>query len=200
MLARTPVADPMPLKNYEFYTGSGWSRNVKECQPVMRQIEHGQIFETKVFGKHTVFKYCFVGENSCGDSKVLMARAKSPEGPWYDGHELNVNLYNSGLKKGSTPYFYCIYPHPWAFGFNKKDGASRTGELMITWSEGGLTGHVLAAKVRLELVDDVPEPGSEYKWSHGPYAPGEYEGPDEAQYQTGENVRGGATYGGSYFQ
>jgi hypothetical protein len=205
MLARVPVANAESFKDYEFWTGAGWSKDVKDCQPVMRRIEHGQIFATKVFGEFSDSKYCFVGCSSDGDSKVLMARARSPEGPWDDGYDLKTDLYKSPFKQKPPKYYYCMYPHPWALGFDTytKTGLSRTGDLMITWSEGGLDGHVLASAVKFEMeerrYEDVGSNAPEVddtKWNHGPdSSPGRYVGLE--QFGTGGGVQGGATYGGS---
>lgn len=154
VLARVPVAEAEFFKNYEFWTGFGWSTDVYDCQPVMRRIEHGQIFPTTIFGKHSEYKYCFIGCSSDGDSRVLMSRTKSPEGPWNDGYILDMKLYKSDTGwYGSSPFMYCMYPHPVAFGFNTKTGLERTGDLMIIWSEGGMRGGVLAACARFQMEE-----------------------------------------------
>ncbi|KAE8444605.1 hypothetical protein EG329_014436 [Mollisiaceae sp. DMI_Dod_QoI] len=154
VLARVliPLADSCAF--YEFWAGNGWSSNVKDCCPVMSQIEHGQVFLTNMFGENSEYKYCFVGCSSWGDSKVLMARAINAEGPWSDLSALEVELYSSNPNRPPTgPFNYCMYPHPWALGFNAENGMERTGDLMITWSEGGVNGCVLAASIRLKMEE-----------------------------------------------
>lgn len=165
MLARVSVAQvastPFPC-SYMFWTGKDWSGEIKNIRPIMSKIEHGQILPTTIFGQNSELKWLFVGCSSCGDSKVLMARAKAPEGPWNDGYALDsVELYNS-IPRGQDlgPFFYCVYPHTWAFGFDK-EGMDRTGDLMITWSEGGFNGHVQAALIRFEMEEKrIDEPDS----------------------------------------
>ncbi|KUJ22746.1 uncharacterized protein LY89DRAFT_728864 [Mollisia scopiformis] len=177
VLARIRISCPTP---YTYWTGTGWSAFPADCRPIMSHIEHGQIFHTTIFGANSLYKYMFVGCSSFGDSKILMARAKSPEGPWDDGWVLNdADLYNSDPNKPPTgPFFYCIYPHPWALGFDgvESDGMSKTGDFMISWSEGGLVGGVLAASFRFNMEvkriadpDDEPvKRGGDVKWSCGP--------------------------------
>lgn len=87
-----------------------------------------------------------MGNNAQGDSKVQMGRSKTPWGPW-EVCELDVELYalNGREDKGMFDFRYCVYPHPWA-------GDVSRGDLMISWSEGGMTGGVLAAVVRLAMA------------------------------------------------
>ena len=125
MLARVALSqvDSVPFPcTYMFWAGTDWCGRVSNIHPIMSKIEHGQIFPTTIFGAKSEFKWLFVGNNSFGDSKVLMARAKAPEGPWDDGYVLgSVELYNS-LPRGQDlgPFRYCVYPHTWAFGFDKE--------------------------------------------------------------------------------
>ncbi len=84
----------------------------------------------------------------------MIGRATSPEGPW-DVSELNMKAYN--LNDNAGDFRYCFYPHTWAFDI--KEG----GDMMITWSEGGLTGNVVAELVRFKTTTE-PVPESEMQW------------------------------------
>lgn len=99
--------------------------------------------ESDMFGPP--YEYAFIGNSSRGDSKVLIGRAATIEGPFEVLPLNNVDLYalNTGEDKGAFDFRYCVYPHPWAGDLKGK------GDLMITWSEGGITGGVLAAMLRL---------------------------------------------------
>jgi hypothetical protein len=106
---------------------------------LISDMVHGQIFKTEMFGPGARYEWAFIGCNSFMDSKVLIGRSKSPEGPW-DVHEL-MNAY----KIGANPYpnRYCMYVHPWASDEKK-------GDICVSWSEGGLVGGVLGAILRLK--------------------------------------------------
>ncbi|KAH7417181.1 hypothetical protein BKA64DRAFT_768987 [Cadophora sp. MPI-SDFR-AT-0126] len=66
---------------YEFYNGTEWDNNIRNCATVLQDMQHGQIFYTKMFGEGQPYTWAFVGCNAQGDSKVQMGRAMSPEGP-----------------------------------------------------------------------------------------------------------------------
>ena len=91
------------------------------------------------------YKYAFIGCNAQGDSKVQFGRATEPQGPFEVVPLDDVELYalNTREDKGIFDFRYCVYPHPWAGDLSGK------GDLMISWSEGGMTGGVLGAMVRL---------------------------------------------------
>lgn len=110
-------------------------------------MEHGHIFQTDVFGHKSAYKWAFFGCNSFGDSKGMFGRAKALEGPW---ELLTLDMMTYSLNSDPSDFRYCMYPHPWAFDIKK-------GDLMVSWSEGGVTGNVLAAKIRFQMTtDEVP--------------------------------------------
>ncbi|KAK0126296.1 hypothetical protein ONS95_007907 [Cadophora gregata] len=130
---------------YEYWNGTRWDSNVRNCVTIIRDMQHGQIFCTNMFGEGQPYTWAFIGCNARGDSKVQMGRAMSPEGPW-EVRETTASLYCL-TDPPPNPYQYCVYPHPWA------DKTEETGDLTISWSEGGLTGAVLMSKIRFQMQD-----------------------------------------------
>ncbi|PVH88322.1 hypothetical protein DL98DRAFT_580737 [Cadophora sp. DSE1049] len=123
---------------YEFWNGRGWVNNVRNCATILRDMQHGQVFHTKMFGEGQPYTWAFIGCNAQGDSKVQMGRSMSPEGPW-EIRETTASLYCL-TDPPPNPYSYCVYPHP---------------DLTISWSEGGMNGAVLMSKIRFQM-QDVP--------------------------------------------
>lgn len=84
-VARVPADKANFREHYTFWTGSKWSQHVSEAAVVMPDMQHGQIFKSKMFGKAEKFEWVFVGCNGQGDSRVQMGRAKTPEVsiPWF---------------------------------------------------------------------------------------------------------------------
>jgi hypothetical protein len=121
---------------------------MRDAKPVFTSMQHGQIFQTKMFGRESVWKWAFIGCTCFADSKVMMGRAKNPQGPW----ELHFVEGFKSYRHIDAPqgYLYCFYPHPWAF-----DG--KKGDLMISWSEGGLSGNVIADLLRFETEVVPPQ-------------------------------------------
>lgn len=70
----------------------------------------------------------------------MFGRARAPEGP-FETVEL-MTAYPLGHLK-NFKHTSCMYAHPWAFSESK-------GDLMVTWSEGGPEGNVVAIKIRFE--------------------------------------------------
>lgn len=116
--------------------------------PILSDMQHGQIFPsaaTTLFSPNSPYKFIFIGNNARGDSKVQIGRATQPWGPWEVLKLDDVELYalNGREDKGVMDFRYCVYPHPWARGGGERD-------LVVSWSEGGMTGGVLAGIVRFE--------------------------------------------------
>lgn len=118
------------------------TRNSMHCAPVLTNMQHGQIWKMKMFGSES--PWAFIGCNATGDSQVIFGRSSRPDEPF-----TTVKLMTADplIKQPDSSFTYCVYPHPWAFDMDK-------GDLMITWSEGGMGGNVVAVKVRLRLVED----------------------------------------------
>lgn len=93
-----------------------------------------------MFGSKSAYKYAFIGCNSWADSKIQFGRSKKPQGPW-EIKGLDVKTYPLA-RQFMGSFMYCMYPHPWA-------ADSKKGDLMISWSEGGMTGGVIGVVVRL---------------------------------------------------
>ncbi|CZT42730.1 uncharacterized protein RSE6_02674 [Rhynchosporium secalis] len=147
-VARVKVDQVTSRDCYEFWKGSGWVKwvdNLYRSVDVMRDIQHGAVFKSKMFGKHSKYKWVFIGCNGQGDNKVQMGRAISPVGPW-DIKTLNYDLYPLDSRQQPGGYAYCVYPHPWV-----RD-TCLDGDLVISWSEGGMTGEVMMAQLRLAIV------------------------------------------------
>ena len=66
---------------YEFWNGKSWDGNVRKCATIIRDMQHGQVFQSKMFGEGQPYTWVFIGCNAQGDNKVQMGRAMSPEGP-----------------------------------------------------------------------------------------------------------------------
>ncbi len=119
---------------------------VRDCKPVFTAMQHGQIFQTDMFGRNSPFKYAFIGCNSFADSKARFGRAQEPQGPWEQIYEVEGLRTYAMQPYDPAPFMYCFYPHPWAFETKKN------GDLMITWSEGGMNGSVIAELLRFETT------------------------------------------------
>jgi hypothetical protein len=146
VLARVPPRRALFKKEYEYWDGNGWSSKMRECKPVFMAMQHGQIFQTDMFGRNSPFKYAFFGCNSFADSKARFGRAQEPEGPWEQIYEVEGLRTYSMQPYDPAPFMYCFYPHPWAFE------AKKNGDLMISWSEGGMNGSVIAEMLRFETT------------------------------------------------
>jgi hypothetical protein len=146
VLARAPYSLAHDRALYEFYDGTSFTKDLSSIVPVLRDMQHGQIFYADKFGLDEAYPFVFIGNNAQGDSKVQMGRAKELEGPWEVFALEGLELYalNKNEDKGAFDFRYCVYPHPWAVDTRFEE------DMMITWSEGGMTGGVLAGMVRFE--------------------------------------------------
>ncbi|POS83191.1 hypothetical protein EPUL_004758, partial [Erysiphe pulchra] len=142
-LSRVPIDRAASRDDYRYWDGKDWSKVIEKSKPVFTTMQHGQIFKTDLFGINSMYKYAFFGCNSFGDSKAVLGRGIAPEGPW-QMESLDLKTY--ALNKDKTPFQYCFYPHPWASNEKK-------GDLLITWSEGGMDGNVIAVQLRFETAE-----------------------------------------------
>jgi hypothetical protein len=145
VLARIPPRRALLKTEHEYWNGSGWCSKMKDSKPVFTTMQHGQIFQTDIFGRDSPWKYAFIGCTSLADSKAQFGRAKQPQGPW-EVHEVKGLRTYAMQPYDPAPFKYCFYPHPWAFQ------TERDGDLMITWSEGGMNGGVIAELLRFETT------------------------------------------------
>lgn len=143
-VARVHKDDAADRSRYDFWNGKDWTKNISSSASIMSFMQHGQMFQTQMFGPGSPYGWAFVGCNAWGDNKMQMGRATSPQGPW-DIHETSACMYWTFEPHGG--FCYCVYPHPWA------DETEKTGDLTISWSEGGMTGGVLMSRIRLEMQD-----------------------------------------------
>lgn len=145
VLARAPLLYAHDRNLYLYWNGKDFMPHFQTLGNVFTNMQHGQIFKTTMFGTNSVFQYAFIGCNAQGDSKAQMGRASAPQGPWevFELKDLELYALNKGENKGLFDFRYCVYPHPWGGDLAGK------GDLMVSWSEGGMTGQVLAAMVRL---------------------------------------------------
>ncbi|RKF63168.1 Cystathionine beta-lyase MetC [Erysiphe neolycopersici] len=142
-LSRVPIDRAASRDDYRYWDGKNWTKAIENSKPVITKMQHGQIFRTYLFGLNSPYKYAFFGCNSLGDSKAVLGRGIAPEGPW-QMETLDLKTY--ALNKDKTPFQYCFYPHPWA-------SSERNGDLLITWSEGGMDGNVIAVQLRFETAE-----------------------------------------------
>lgn len=145
VLARVLHYRKMSKEAHEYWDGSGWSSKMSDCKAVFGMMQHGQVFVTDMFGLDSLYKYAFIGCNAFADSKAQFGRATSPEGPW-DFQEVKGLRTYAMQPHDPAPFRYCFYPHPWAFK------TTQNGDLMITWSEGGMNGGVIAEILRFETT------------------------------------------------
>ncbi len=144
-VARVPKAQAANRKYYQYWDGKSWTGSISSCATVISDMQHGQIFSTCMFGAESPYVWAFIGCTARADNKVIMGRAMSPQGPW-EMHMTEASLYWL-VKPHQGDFCYCVYPHPWA------DQIEKTGDLTISWSEGGITGGVLMSKMRLAMED-----------------------------------------------
>lgn len=71
---------------------------------------------------------------------VYMGVAPQPWGPWELERLMEARPRTVQADSGFT---YCVFGHPWA-------GQEQEGEIMVSWSEGGMRGKVVAVMVKLE--------------------------------------------------
>jgi Domain of unknown function (DUF4185) len=143
-LARVPPRRALFKKEHEYWNGTSWCSKLNDSRSVFR-MQHGQIFQTDMFGRDSPWNYAFIGCNSLADSKAQFGRAKQPQGPWEIYEVKGLRTYTM-QPYDPSPFRYCFYPHPWAFQ------TDRSGDLMITWSEGGMNGGVIAELLRFETT------------------------------------------------
>ncbi|KAH8809335.1 hypothetical protein F5884DRAFT_795348 [Xylogone sp. PMI_703] len=138
MLARVPFNKVRDRESYQFWDGRTYQDDISKSASIMSGLQHGSIFRSRLFEPNTGKDWVFIGCNIFADSNVLIGVAPNPEGPW----EL-VKLIPAPPKtpQPDSGFTYCMYAHPWAYGESK-------GELMITWSEGGMKGKIVAVKVK----------------------------------------------------
>jgi Domain of unknown function (DUF4185) len=148
VLARVKVGKAYRKDEHQYWDGNNWSWRMKDSKPVFTSMQHGQIFQTDMFGRDSVWEWAFIGCNCFADSKVMMGRAMDPQGPWQIHFVEGFKAYRH--VDASQDYLYCFYPHPWAF-----DG--KKGDLMISWSEGGLNGSVIADLLRFQTTVCLPQ-------------------------------------------
>jgi hypothetical protein len=151
VVARVPTSAADKRESYEYYDGTFWvkmiapdTRYPSRCVPVFRNMQHGQIWKTKMFSTSSRSQWAFIGCNATGDSQVIFGRSSAPELPFTTAKLMTASPL---IKQPDSSFTYCMYPHPWAFDGEK-------GDLMITWSEGGMKGNIVAVKVRLMMVGD----------------------------------------------
>ncbi|KAI9821126.1 MAG: hypothetical protein M1827_003860 [Pycnora praestabilis] len=140
LLAKVPVAEVENRAAYEFWNGEAYVADWGWAVPVMAQMQHGAVWESRLFGPGRGHDFVFVGVSSAGDSKVRMGTAPRLEGPWKFS-----DVFEALGKDYPDGYMYCMYPHPWAF-------REEEGELMVSWSEHW-PGGVVAAKLVFAMDD-----------------------------------------------
>lgn len=122
---------------YTFWDGYRYEEDITQAAPVMKDIEHGAVFQSELFGQQK--PWVFVGNNRLDKCHVVVGAAPSLEGPWENMtavHEAN------GLTVVDKAVNF-VYPHEWAL-------RDRNDELLITWSEGR-PGGVVGARFRFGM-------------------------------------------------
>lgn len=147
MLARVKPEYVLERRCYNYWDGRTYQADLARAQPVMKDVGHGAIYKSKLF--HGASRsWVFVGCSNAGNNQVLLGVAPKLEGPFTIRPIMNAFPLQP-MPAGSI--HYCMYPHPWAY-------KEEDGELMITWSEGGPTGGVVAVKVQFARTMEVAEP------------------------------------------
>jgi hypothetical protein len=148
MLAKVGIDQVLDRSKYKYWDGHKFQSDVARCKPVIENMQHGAIYRSKLFEPGTKREYVFVGCSRFRDNKVAFGASHQPEGPF----EM-VQLMDTYPLRTMPPghYMHYVYPHPWAF-------SEEDGQLMITWSEGGVTGDVIAYKVTFaQGLNTMPE-------------------------------------------
>ncbi|KAI9650491.1 hypothetical protein NHQ30_000507 [Ciborinia camelliae] len=141
VLGRVPFEFAKARACWEYWGGGrGWVKNHIFSWPVLKNYLHGQIFNTKLFGEASPYRFGFVGCTRTGDSKLMFGRAVNPWGPFEVVDLMKAYPLGHIQKFAYTAH---MFAHPWAFPENK-------GDLMVTWSEGGSAGNIVAVKIRFE--------------------------------------------------
>lgn len=144
MLSRVPFDAIRHRERYEFYDGKVFQGVMSNCVPVMTDMQHGNIYQSQLFQPNTGKDWVFVGCNSFADSTVHIGVSPKPEGPWE--FQKLIPAPPRTLQPDSS-FTYCMYAHPWAYD-------EARGELMVSWSEGGMRGKVVAVKITLGKNSD----------------------------------------------
>lgn len=142
VLARVPRNCTGDKEWYRFWNGREYAKDYKEAVPVFKDLQHGCIFRSKLFGAQR--PWVFVGCNKWADNHILIGASAALEGPW----ELTATCKAEGIDIpiGPDSYMYCMYAHPWASDEEK-------AQLMVTWSEKW-PGGVVAARLTLAAIND----------------------------------------------
>ncbi|KAI9672372.1 MAG: hypothetical protein M1817_003394 [Caeruleum heppii] len=137
-LARVRPLYALRRETYEYWNGYGYVADCGAAKPVLKDMQQGAIYRTKLFHWKLGYTHAFIGVNRFGDSKVMMGLATRLEGPY----EMFPIADATGINERGG-YMYCMYPHPWAF-------KEEDGELMVTWSEHW-PGGVIGAKLKFDM-------------------------------------------------
>ncbi|TVY18218.1 hypothetical protein LARI1_G004277 [Lachnellula arida] len=137
-LGRVKICEADDKTKYKYWTShGGWTSSSAACGIVFEGMVHGQVFKTKMFGGNSPYQWAFIGCNSFADSKIQMGRAERPEGPWVIHELMGTYRIDEGQGAGFT---YCMASD------------EKKGDLCVSWSEGGMTGGVLASMSRLKTA------------------------------------------------
>ncbi|RFU25360.1 hypothetical protein B7463_g10970, partial [Scytalidium lignicola] len=135
--ARVPFDEVQRRKSYQFWDGMAYQNDISKSTPIMTGLQHGSIHRSRLFEPNTGKDWVFVGCNGFADSTVLIGVAPKPEGPWALQKLIPAP---PRMPQPDSSFTYCMYAHPWAYDESK-------GELMVSWSEGGMRGKIVAVKV-----------------------------------------------------
>lgn len=142
VLGRVQFASILNRSAYEFWDGNSFQPSIENIKPVFGGWQHATIWKSDLFQPGTGRDWVFIGCSSFADSTIYMMTAPNPWGPFSEPQKLEIDA--SPSKEPMRAIFtYCMYAHPWAFD-------ERNGELMITWCEGGLLGHVRVVKATFQ--------------------------------------------------
>lgn len=110
-----------------------------QAKPIWTKLQQGAIIRTRMFDPSHRANFMFVGCNAWADSKIQIATAPAPEGPWSEfipvGPVPGIE-YTEG-------YRYCVYPHPWM---------GTAGVMGVSWSEHW-PGGVILGRLEFELEE-----------------------------------------------
>ncbi len=73
MLARVKKEFLLERKKYTYWDGNKYQSNVNFCQPVMRDMVHGQFWKSELFHSQR-HSWVFIGCPRLGSNKVMIAQ------------------------------------------------------------------------------------------------------------------------------
>ncbi|PBP22642.1 hypothetical protein BUE80_DR006566 [Diplocarpon rosae] len=144
-VARVNPRYAMRRELYMFWDGVQWAADISSSFAIMPNMQHGQIFPTKMFGSSSPYIWAFVGCTAFGDNKWLFRSPKK---------ENSSTACTLILGEPIAKHIVTFLEEPSGDRVDQSsraDDTKETGDLTVSWSEGGLDGGVLMSKIRFAM-------------------------------------------------